>query len=73
MTKQQEELLNKYKMNNYKCLVSIDYDEIIHQITNYMSETGLKCQYCGNKKFRNKTTLKNHKIKFHRISLADKI
>ena len=73
MKKPQEELLNKYKMNNYKCLLSSDYDEIIHQITNYMSETRLKCPYCRNKKFRNKTTLKNHKIKFHRISLADKI
>ena len=60
-------------MNNYKCLVSSDYDEIIHQITNYMLETRIKCPYCRNKKFRNNHTLDNHKIKFHRISLADKI
>ena len=32
----QRELLQKY---NYKYLVSSDYDEIIHQITNYMLET----------------------------------
>ena len=45
-------------MNNYKCLVSSDYDEIIHEITNYMSETRLKCSYCRSKKFRNEDTLK---------------
>ena len=65
ITKQQEELLNKYKMS--------DYDEIINQITNYMLETRIKYPYCRNNKFRNKTTFKNHKIKFHRISLGNKI
>ena len=73
LTESQENLLQKYKMNNYECLVSSDYDEIIHQITNYMLETRIKCPYCRNKKFRNNHTLDNHKIKFHRISLADKI
>ena len=33
-----KDLLQKYKMNNYKYLVSSRYDEIIHQITNYMLE-----------------------------------
>ena len=29
LTDTQRELLQKYKMNNYNCLVSSDYDEII--------------------------------------------
>ena len=56
-----------YKMNDYKCLVFSVYDEIIHQITNYMLETHVKCPYHRNKKLGNNTTLNNHLIKFHRL------
>ena len=65
----QRELLQNYKINNYKCLVSSDYDTIIHQITNYILETRIKCPYRRNKKFRNNHTLDNHKINFHRIKI----
>ena len=56
-------------MNNYKCLASSDYDEIIHQITNYMLEIRIKCPYRRNEKFRNNHTLDNYKINFHRIKI----
>ena len=71
LTESQENLLQKYKMNNCKCLVSSDYDEIIHEISIYMQDIRIKCPYCRNSrgavKFKNETTLKNHKIKFHRV------
>ena len=64
----QKELLEKYEMNNYKCLVSSDYDLILTEIIQYMNETRIKCPYCRNK-FKNNVTLKNHKINFHRVKL----
>ena len=63
----QKELLEKYKMNNYKCLVSNDYDLIITEIIQYMTDVRIKCPYCTCRKFKNEHTLKTHKIKFHRM------
>ena len=68
----QKQLLEKYEKNNYKCLVSSDYDEIMHEISIYMQDIRVKCPYCVNRKFKNETTFKNHKIRFHRIK-EDKI
>ena len=63
-----QDLQEKYKMNNYKCLVSSDYDLIITEIIQYMTDVRIKCPYCVNRKFKNEHTLKKHKIKFHRIN-----
>ena len=67
LTDSQKELLKKYEINNYKCLVSSDYDEIIHEISIYMNDIRVKCPYSRNKKFKDDVTLKNHKINFHRV------
>ena len=69
LTDSQKKLPEKYEKNNYKCLVSVDYDFIITEIIRYMCDTRIKCPYCRNKKFRNNHTLDNHKINFHRIKI----
>ena len=66
LTDSQKELLDKYEKNNYKCLVSSDYDLIITEIIQYLQDTRIKCPYCR-KNFKNDVTLKNHKINFHGV------
>lgn len=56
----------KYKQNGFKTLISNDYNDIICQIIEYMSNTRIKCQHCE-MKFKSIKTLGNHHKFFHRI------
>ena len=53
-------------MNNFKTILSNDYDSIITQIMDYMKDVRVICEYCK-KGFRTLDTLTNHKRHFHRI------
>ena len=66
LSKEQDELLQEYEDNGFKCMVSNDYDQIIMEIINYMQNVRIKCSYCRGK-FKSKETLANHKKYFHRI------
>ena len=59
LSKEQEMMLQEYENNNYKILVSNDYDEIIKEIILYFQGVRIKCKHCI-KKFRSSETLQNH-------------
>ena len=65
LSEQQSVILNEYKNNGFKVLVSNDYDEIITELIHYFDGVRIKCNYCKNKLKSNKT-LKNHLKYFHK-------
>jgi len=62
----QNKLILAYKANNYKTLVSNDYDEILIQLIDYFKDVRIKCSFCSGK-FKSNITLENHKKHFHKI------
>ena len=66
VSNEQKDLLEQYEANNYKCLVSHDYDLIIKTINDYMTGIRLKCKYCK-RNFVSHITLNNHYKHFHKI------
>ena len=66
VSKAQYELMEKYSNNNYKFILSNDYDEICIEVHDYMKGIRLPCNYCI-KHFYNKDTLKTHYRVIHRI------
>jgi prophage antirepressor-like protein len=58
----------KYEMNNFKTLISNNYNEILFQIIEYMNNTRIKCLHCK-RKFKNENTLNNHYKYFHKINI----
>ena len=62
LSKEQEMMLQEYENNNYKTLVSNDYDEIIKEIILYFQGVRIKCKHCS-RKFKSTETLSNH-LKF---------
>lgn len=58
----------KYEMNNFKTLISNNYNEILFQIIVYMNNTRIKCQNCK-RKFKNNMTLNNHYKYFHKLNI----
>ena len=60
LSEEQEMMLQEYENNNYKILVSNDYDEIIKEIILYFQGVRIKCKHCS-RKFKSTETLKNHK------------
>jgi len=63
---EQAKMLNVYKNNNFKTLLSNDYDQILIQLIDYFKDVRIKCQYCS-MKFKSTKTIKNHQKYFHRI------
>jgi prophage antirepressor-like protein len=63
---EQAKMLNIYKNNNFKTLMSNDYDQILIQLIDYFKDVRIKCQHCS-MKFKTKTTIRNHHKYFHRI------
>ena len=59
LSKEQEMMLQEYENNNYKTLVSNDYDEIIKEIILYFLGVRIKCKHCS-RKFKSTETLSNH-------------
>jgi len=62
----QENLLDRYEDNGFKCVVSSDYDLIIKKLNAYCEDIRVLCVYCR-RKFRSRKTLGNHELYFHRI------
>ena len=61
--------LDTYELNNYKVIVSNDYDSLINQINDYMSVTRVLCRSCG-RGYKSMDTLDIHNKCFHKNSLA---
>ena len=68
----QKDYLKKLKLQNYKILVSDDYDDILIELIDYFRDVRFKCGYCI-KQFRNLATLTTHHRVFHRITKQDDI
>ena len=62
LSEEQGMMLQEYENNNYKILVSNDYDEIIKEIILYFQGVRIKCKHCS-RKFKSTETLSNH-LKF---------
>ena len=67
LSEHQEAMLQEYKNNNFKVLVSDNYDEIIEEIIHYLDGVRIKCIYCRNK-LKSAETLKTHLKYFHKHS-----
>ena len=65
LSEQQSVILNEYKNNGFKVLVSNDYDEIITELIHYFDGVRIKCNYCKNK-LKSTKTLNNHLKYFHK-------
>ena len=63
----QRVMLQEYKKNAFKVLVSNDYDEILVEIIHYFDGVRIKCKFCT-KKLKSTKTLKNHLKYFHKHS-----
>ena len=66
VSKAQYELMEKYSNNNYKFMLSNDYDEICIEVHDYMKGVRLPCKYCI-RHFHNNDTLETHYRVIHRI------
>ena len=72
LSKEQEMMLQEYENNNYKTLVSNDYDEIIKEIILYFQGVRIKCKHCS-RKFKSTETSSNHlKIKYYMYYIYEK-
>ena len=65
-SKDQLDLLKKYKNNNFKTVISNDYDNIIESILDYFKDVRIKCKYCQ-RKFKSSDSLEQHHLHFHKI------
>ena len=63
----QESMLEKFKENNWKTLLTNDYDDCIVQLVDYFEGVRVKCEHCS-MKFKSVQTRKNHLKHFHRIN-----
>ena len=61
----QSMMLQQYKNNGFKILVSNDYDLIIEQIIEYFRDVRIKCSYCP-RRFIRPQSLRNHIEFFHK-------
>jgi hypothetical protein len=67
VSEKQNNYLNALENNNYKTLISNDYDEIIVQIMKYSQGIRYLCKYCKRKFTRTHTRDKHYQY-FHRIN-----
>ena len=56
----------KYQQNNFKTLISNDYNQILYEIIMYMLESRVICIHCK-RKFKTMNSLTNHITSFHRL------
>lgn len=61
----QKKLLRRYEQNNFKTLVSNDYNRVIVEILNYLAQTRIACLYCK-RKFKTEESLERHVLFCHR-------
>jgi len=63
---EQAKMLNVYNNNNFKTLMSNDYDQILIQLIDYFKDVRIKCHHCNNK-FKSSKTLNIHHKYFHNM------
>ena len=61
----QSKMLRQYQNNDFKTLVSNDYDYIIEQLIEYFRDIRIKCSYCS-RKYISSLAIKNHITSFHK-------
>ena len=66
LSEDQKVILQEYKNNGFKVLVSNDYDEILEEIIHYFDGVRIKCNHCS-RKFKSSKTLKNHFKHIHKL------
>ena len=62
----QSMILLQYQNNDFKILVSNDYDQIIEQIIEYFRDVRILCSHCP-RKFISSQSLSNHIKSFHKM------
>ena len=62
----QSMILQQYRNNGFKILVSNDYDQIIKQIIEYFRDVRIKCSHCL-RRFISPQSLRNHIKFFHNL------
>ena len=67
ISQKQLDMQKKYESNNYKTLITNDYNKCIFDIIEYMRDVRIKCIHCK-RRFKNSSTLSNHYKYFHRIT-----
>ena len=65
LSEDQKVMLQEYRNNGFKVLVSNDYDEILEEIIHYFDGVRIKCNHCS-RKFKSSKTLKNHLKHIHK-------
>ena len=65
LSEDQKVMLQEYRNNSFKVLVSNDYDEILEEIIHYFDGVRIKCNHCS-RKFKSSKTLKNHLKYIHK-------
>jgi hypothetical protein len=68
LSEAQKYMLDKYKDENYKVLITNDFGEFVSEITKYMQTVRYKCKYCR-LRFRTHKSRKNHYKYFHKINV----
>jgi prophage antirepressor-like protein len=66
LSEKQERVLKNLELNNYRVIVSNNYDDIIFEIITYMSDVRIQCPNCS-RKFKTVQSLGHHTRGFHRI------
>ena len=65
LSDEQQIMLQEYKNNNFKVLVSNDYDEILEDIIHHFDGVRIKCNHCS-RKFKSTETMNNHSKFIHK-------
>ena len=65
LSEHQFKMLQQYRNNGFKTLVSNDYDHIIEQLIEYFRDVRIMCSYCP-RRFISSQSLKNHTEGFHK-------
>ena len=65
LTDKQMCALEKYRQSGFLCMVSDEYDVILHSLFEYFQDIRLMCEMCC-KKFKTEQTLHRHCSKFHK-------
>ena len=63
----QSMMLQQYRNNGFKTLVSNDYDLIIEQLIEYFRDVRIMCSYCP-RRFISSQSLTNHIKSFHKMT-----
>ena len=63
----QKEMKRRYQQNNYRFLISNDYDRIIAYLNKHMMGVRIPCRYCSNSSVFTTIHTKNHLQGFHKL------